>query len=41
MSFSTIIDWNDCSADQQRELLMRPGDRRLGQHHPHGGGDPR
>ena len=24
MSFSTIIDWNDCSADQQRELLMRP-----------------
>ena len=24
MSFSTIIDWNGCSADQQRELLMRP-----------------
>ncbi|MDU4433568.1 MAG: histidinol dehydrogenase, partial [Pluralibacter gergoviae] len=24
MSFSTIIDWNNCSADQQRELLMRP-----------------
>ena len=24
MSFSTIIDWNACSAAQQRELLMRP-----------------
>ena len=24
MSFSTIIDWNDCSAEQQKALLMRP-----------------
>ncbi|EMF0716012.1 histidinol dehydrogenase [Citrobacter freundii] len=24
MSFSTIIDWNSCSPEQQRELLMRP-----------------
>ncbi|MTH47375.1 histidinol dehydrogenase [Intestinirhabdus alba] len=24
MSFSTIIDWNACSAERQRELLMRP-----------------
>ncbi len=24
MGFSTIIDWNGCSADEQRELLMRP-----------------
>ncbi|MDU7134409.1 MAG: histidinol dehydrogenase, partial [Enterobacteriaceae bacterium] len=24
MSFNTIIDWNSCSPQQQRELLMRP-----------------
>ncbi|KFB98298.1 histidinol dehydrogenase [Trabulsiella guamensis ATCC 49490] len=24
MSFNTIIDWNQCSPEQQRELLMRP-----------------
>ncbi|ELY6226315.1 histidinol dehydrogenase [Cronobacter muytjensii] len=24
MTFNTIIDWNTCSAAQQRELLMRP-----------------
>ncbi|HDS7709478.1 TPA: histidinol dehydrogenase [Klebsiella pneumoniae subsp. pneumoniae] len=24
MSFNTIIDWNGCSADQQRQLLTRP-----------------
>ena len=24
MSFSTIINWNTCSSEQQRELLMRP-----------------
>lgn len=24
MSFNTLIDWNSCNADQQRELLMRP-----------------
>lgn len=24
MSFSTIINWNTCSPEQQRELLMRP-----------------
>ena len=24
MSFNTIIDWNNCSDEQQRELLMRP-----------------
>lgn len=24
MSFNTIIDWNSCSPEQQRELLMRP-----------------
>ncbi|EOW6732667.1 histidinol dehydrogenase [Cronobacter dublinensis] len=24
MTFTTIIDWNTCSAAQQRELLMRP-----------------
>ncbi|XPE41765.1 hypothetical protein ACNKHK_13255 [Shigella flexneri] len=24
MSFNTLIDWNSCSAEQQRELLMRP-----------------
>ncbi|MXG37901.1 histidinol dehydrogenase, partial [Escherichia coli] len=24
MSFNTIIDWNNCSDAQQRELLMRP-----------------
>ncbi|SUX73015.1 histidinol dehydrogenase [Citrobacter freundii] len=29
MSFNTLIDWNSCSPDQQRELLMRPGDIRL------------
>ncbi|STE54569.1 histidinol dehydrogenase [Escherichia coli] len=26
MSFNTIIDWNSCTAEQQRQLLMRPGD---------------
>lgn len=24
MSFNTIIDWNSCTAKQQRQLLMRP-----------------
>ncbi|ELY2744791.1 histidinol dehydrogenase [Cronobacter sakazakii] len=24
MTFTTIVDWNACSAQQQRELLMRP-----------------
>lgn len=24
MSFNTIIDWNSCTAEQQRQLLMRP-----------------
>ena len=24
MSFNTLIDWNSCSPEQQRELLMRP-----------------
>jgi histidinol dehydrogenase len=24
MSFNTIIDWNNCTEEQQRELLMRP-----------------
>lgn len=24
MSFNTVIDWNTCSAEQQRDLLMRP-----------------
>ncbi|ALB63263.1 Histidinol dehydrogenase [Cronobacter condimenti 1330] len=24
MAFNTIIDWNRCSAEEQRELLMRP-----------------
>ena len=24
MSFNTIINWNDCSQEQQRALLMRP-----------------
>lgn len=24
MSFSTLIDWNNCSQDQQQALLMRP-----------------
>lgn len=24
MSFNTLIDWNTCSTEQQRELLMRP-----------------
>lgn len=24
MSFNTIIDWNNCSAQQQQQLLMRP-----------------
>ena len=24
MSFNTIIDWNNCSDAQKRELLMRP-----------------
>ncbi len=24
MTFNTVIDWNTCSAEQQRELLMRP-----------------
>ncbi|MDO1767613.1 hypothetical protein Q2354_27220, partial [Escherichia coli] len=24
MSFNTLIDWNSCSSEQQRELLMRP-----------------
>ncbi|EOC0418750.1 histidinol dehydrogenase [Cronobacter malonaticus] len=24
MTFTTIVDWNTCSAQQQRELLMRP-----------------
>ncbi len=24
MSFSTIIDWNACSVEEQRNLLMRP-----------------
>jgi len=24
MSFNTVIDWNTCSAEQQRALLMRP-----------------
>ncbi|KAE9793047.1 hypothetical protein GP662_29065, partial [Escherichia coli] len=24
MSFNTPIDWNSCSPEQQRELLMRP-----------------
>ncbi|MGU0056941.1 hypothetical protein ACVXG7_21565 [Enterobacter hormaechei] len=41
MSFNTIIDWNTCSDAQQRELLMSPGNFRLGEHHPHRGGDPR
>lgn len=24
MSFNTIIDWNNCTEEQQSELLMRP-----------------
>ncbi len=24
MSFNTIIDWNSCTAEQRRQLLMRP-----------------
>ncbi|MBO9181881.1 MAG: histidinol dehydrogenase, partial [Escherichia coli] len=24
MSFNTIIDWSSCTAEQQRQLLMRP-----------------
>jgi histidinol dehydrogenase len=24
MSFNTIIDWNTCTEEQQRDLLMRP-----------------
>lgn len=24
MTFNTVIDWNTCSAEQQRDLLMRP-----------------